>query len=202
MSVYSFLHYVTGKVQLNEALTSTRRYYSAIWKKRLLTCLYIHFYIMSRAKFSWTRLNIIKEDIGRQLERKDFWRVCIFIFIWCHGQISVERGLKNKEGIGRQFGRKDLWHVCIFIFTLCHGQNSVERGFNINTETLVDNLKEKTSDMSVFSFIHYVTGKVQFNEAITSTRRHWPTIWKKRLLACLYIHFYIMSRAKFSWTRL
>ena len=103
MSVYSFLHYVTGKVQLNEALTSTRRYWSIICKKSLLACLYIHFYIMSRA-------------------------------------------------------------------------NSVERGFNINKETLVDNLKEKTSGMSVYSFLHDVTGKVQCNEALTSTRGHWSTI--------------------------
>ena len=166
MSVYSFLHYVMGKVQLNEALASTRRHWSTIWKKRLLACLYIHFYIMSRTKFSWTRLWHQQGDIGRQFERKDFW------------------------------------HVCIFIFTLCHGQSSVERGFNINKETLVDNLKEKSSGMSVYSLLYYVTGKVQLNEALTSTWRHWSTFWKKRLLACLYIHFYMMSRAKFSWTRL
>ena len=166
MSVYSFLHYVTDKVQLNEALASTRRHWSTIWKKRLLACLYIHFYIMSRTKFSWTRLWHQQGDIGRQFERKYFW------------------------------------HVCIFIFTLCHGQSSVERGFNINKETLVDNLKEKSSGMSVYSLLYYVTGKVQLNEALTSTWRHWSTFWKKRLLACLYIHFYMMSRAKFSWTRL
>ena len=166
MSVYSFLHYVTDKVQLNVALASTRRHWSTIWKKRLLACLYIHFYIMSRTKFSWTRLWHQQGDIGRQFERKDFW------------------------------------HVCIFIFTLCHGQSSVERVFNINKETLVDNLKEKSSGMSVYSLLYYVTGKVQLNEALTSTWRHWSTFWKKRLLACLYIHFYMMSRVKFSWTRL
>ena len=166
MSVYSFLPYVTGKVQLNEASTSTKRHWSTIWEKRLLACLYIHFYIMSRTKFSWTRLWHQQGDIGRQFERKVFWP------------------------------------VRIFIFSLCHGQSSVERGFNINTETLVDNLKEKTSGMSVYSFLHYVTGKVQLNEALTSTRRHWSTIWKKGLLAFLYIPFYLMSRAKFSWTRL
>ena len=130
MSVYSFLHYVTGKVQLNEALTSTRRHWSPICKV------------------------------------------------------------------------KTFWHARIFIFTLCQGQSSVERGFNISKEILVDNLKENNSGMSVYSFLHYVTGNVQFNEAITSTRRHWSTIWKKRLLTCLYIHFYMMSRANFSWTRL
>ena len=120
-----------------------------------------------------------------------------------HGQSSVNEGFNIKQvDIGRQFERKDFWHVCIFIFTLCHGQSSVERGFNINKETLVNNLKEKTSGMSVYSFLHYVTDKVQLNEALTSTRRHWSTIWKKRLLACLYIHFYMMSRVKFSWTRL
>ena len=161
------------------------------------------------------------------------------VYSFLHYVISVERGLENKEGIGRQFGRKDLWHVCIFFFTLCHGQSSVERGFNISKETLVDNLKENTSGMSVYSFLHYVTGKVQLNEALTSTRRYWSTIckkslpgmsvysflhyvtgkvqlnealtstrrhysaiWKKILPACLYIHFYIMSRAKFNWTRL
>ena len=166
MSVYSFLRYVTGKIQLNEALTSARRHWSTIGKKILLACLYIHFYIMSRAKFSWTRLQHQQGDIGRQFVRKAFW------------------------------------HVCIFIFTLCHGQSSVERGFNISKETLVDNLKENTSGMSVYSFLHYVTGKVQLNEALTSTRKYWSTICNKSLPACLYIHFYIMSRAKFSWTRL
>ena len=35
-----------------------------------------------------------------------------------------------------------LWLVCKFVFTLCHGQSSVERGFNINKQTLVDNLEE------------------------------------------------------------
>ena len=205
MSVYSFLHDVTGKVQLNEALTSTRRHWSTIWEKRLLACLYIHFYIMSRTKFSWTRLWHQQGDIGRQFERKDFWHVCIFIFhfyIMSRTKFSWTRLWHQQGDIGRQFERKDFWHVCIFIFTLCDGQSSVERGFNINKETLVDNLKEKSSGMSVYSFLHYVTDKVQLNEALTSTRRHWSTIWKKKLLACLYIHFYIMSRVKFSWTRL
>ena len=36
----------------------------------------------------------------------------------------------------------DFWYVCKFIFTLCHGQSSVERGFNVNKQTLVENLEE------------------------------------------------------------
>ena len=155
-----------------------------------------------KEKNSWTRLWHQQGDTGRLLERKYFWHVCIFIFTLCHGQSSVERGFNiNKEILVAQFERKDFWHVCIFIFTLCHGQSSIQRGYNINKETLVDNLKEKTSGMSVYSFLHYVTGKVQLNEALTSTRRHWSTICKKRLLTCLYIHFYMMSRANFSWLK-
>ena len=174
MSVYSFLHYVTGKVQLNEALTSTRRHWSTIWKKRLLACLYIHFYIVTR------KVSLKKQ--GRQSS--------------CCNEASVEH---QQGDIGRQFERKDFWHVCIFIFTLCHGQSSVERGFNINKETLVDNLKEKTSGMSVYSFLHYVTGKVQLNEALTSTRRHWSTIWKKSMSVYSLLHY---VTGKVHWTRL
>ena len=36
----------------------------------------------------------------------------------------------------------EFWLVCKFIFTLSHGQSAVERGFNINNETMVDNLKK------------------------------------------------------------
>ena len=35
-----------------------------------------------------------------------------------------------------------FWYVCKFLFTLSHGQSAVERGFNINKQTLVDNLQE------------------------------------------------------------
>ena len=158
---------------------------------------------MSRAKFNSTRLWHQQGDIGRQFERIDFWRVCIFIYTLCHGQSSVERGFNiSKETLVDNLKEKTSGMSVYSIFTLSHGQSSVERGFNISKEALVDNLEEKTSGMPVYSFLHYVTGKVQLNEALTSTRKHWSTIWKKRLLACLYIHFYIMFRAKFSWTRL
>ena len=158
---------------------------------------------MSRAKFNSTRLWHQQGDIGRQCERIDFWRVCIFIYTLCHGQSSVERGFNiNMETLVDILKEKTSGMSVYSIVTLCHGQSSVERGFNINMETLVDIFKEKSSGMSVYSLLHYVTGKVQLNEALTSTRRHWSTIWKKSLLACLYIHCYIMSRAKFSWTRL
>ena len=197
MSVYSFLHYVTDKVQLNEALASTRRHWSTIWKKRLLACLYIHFYIMSRTKFSWTRLWHQQGDIGRQFERKDFWHVCIFIFTLCHGQSSVERGFNiNKETLVDNLKEKSSGMSVYSLLYYVTGKVQLNRGFNINMETLVDILKEKTSGMSVYSFLHDVTGKVQLNEALTLTRRHWSIIWKKRLLACLYIHFYIMSLDK------
>ena len=36
----------------------------------------------------------------------------------------------------------DFWYVCKFVFTLCHGQSAVERGFNVNKQTLVDNIKD------------------------------------------------------------
>ena len=49
----------------------------------------------------------------------------------------------------------EFWLVCKFIFTLSHGQSAVERGFNINNETMVDNLKEMslTSLRSVYDEI-------------------------------------------------
>ena len=36
----------------------------------------------------------------------------------------------------------DFWHVCKFVFSLCHGQSSVEHGFNVNKQTMVENLEE------------------------------------------------------------
>ena len=39
---------------------------------------------------------------------------------------------------------KKFWKICIFIFTQSHGQSQVERGFNINKNTLQDNLLEKS----------------------------------------------------------
>ena len=39
---------------------------------------------------------------------------------------------------------KNFWKICIFIFTLSHGQSQVERGFNINKNTLQENLQEKS----------------------------------------------------------
>ena len=36
---------------------------------------------------------------------------------------------------------KNFWKICIFIFTLSHGQNQVKRGFNINKNTLQENLQ-------------------------------------------------------------
>ena len=39
---------------------------------------------------------------------------------------------------------KHKWKICVFIFTLCHGQCQVERGFNINKNTLQENLQKKS----------------------------------------------------------
>ena len=36
---------------------------------------------------------------------------------------------------------KNFWKICIFVFTLSHGQSHVERGFNINKNTLKDNMQ-------------------------------------------------------------
>ena len=134
MSVYSFLHYVTGNVQFNEAITSTRRHWSTIWKKSLLTCLYIPFYMMPRAKFSWTRLK--KQGRHWSTIWKKRFMACLYIpfYVMSRAKFSWTR----------------LWH---------------QQG---DTGRL---LKEKTSGMSVYSFLHYVSGKVQLNEALTSTRR-------------------------------
>ena len=54
----------------------------------------------------------------------------------------------------------DFWFVCKFVFTLCHGQSAVERGFNVNKQTLVDNLQEVslTSLRSVYDEILYHGG--------------------------------------------
>ena len=140
MSVYSFLHYVTGNVQFNEAITSTRRHWSTIWKKRLLTCLYIHFYMMSRANFSWTRLK--KQGRHWSTIWKKRFMACLYIpfYVMSRAKFSWTRLWHQQGDTGRLLERKYFWHVCIFIFTLCHGQSSVERGFNINKEILVANL--------------------------------------------------------------
>ena len=37
---------------------------------------------------------------------------------------------------------KGFCYICNFIFSLCHGQSSVERGFNVNQQTMVENLEE------------------------------------------------------------
>ena len=36
----------------------------------------------------------------------------------------------------------DFWHVCNFVFSLCHGQSSVEYKFNVNKQTMVENVEE------------------------------------------------------------
>ena len=36
----------------------------------------------------------------------------------------------------------DFCHVCRFVFSLCHGQSSVERRFNVNKQTVMENLEE------------------------------------------------------------
>ena len=38
---------------------------------------------------------------------------------------------------------KYMWQICILIFGLSHAQSQVERGFNINKNTLRDNLQKK-----------------------------------------------------------
>ena len=51
------------------------------------------------------------------------------------------------EFLGFYVNRKvypDFWYVCKFIFTLSHGQSAVERGFNVNIQTLADNLQDAT----------------------------------------------------------
>ena len=35
-----------------------------------------------------------------------------------------------------------LWEVCKFVFILSHGQASIERGFNVNKDTLAENLEQ------------------------------------------------------------
>ena len=37
-----------------------------------------------------------------------------------------------------------MWKICVFILTLSHGQSQVERGFNINKNTLQENLQKKS----------------------------------------------------------
>ena len=37
-----------------------------------------------------------------------------------------------------------MWKICVFIFTLSHGQSQVKRGFNINQNTLQENLQKKS----------------------------------------------------------
>ena len=58
---------------------------------------------------------------------------------------------------------KDSWYVCNFIFSLCHGQSSVERGFNVNQQTMVENLEELdlTSSRIVYDEIMYYSGEIK-----------------------------------------
>ena len=37
-----------------------------------------------------------------------------------------------------------MWKICVFIFTISHWQSQVERGFNINKNTLQENLQKKS----------------------------------------------------------
>ena len=57
----------------------------------------------------------------------------------------------------------DFWHVCKFVFSLCHGQSSVERGFNVNKQTMVENLEELglTSLRMVYDEIMYHGGNIK-----------------------------------------
>ena len=57
----------------------------------------------------------------------------------------------------------DFWYVCKFVFSLSHGQSSVERGFNVNKQTMVENLEELglTSLRMVYDEIMYHGGKIK-----------------------------------------
>ena len=46
--------------------------------------------------------------------------------------------IQNKENF------KDLWSVFKLLLTLCHSQSAVERGFNVNSDTVTPNLRDKT----------------------------------------------------------
>ena len=46
--------------------------------------------------------------------------------------------IQNKENF------KDLWSVFKILLTLCHSQSAVERGFNVNSDTVTPNLRDKT----------------------------------------------------------
>ena len=37
-----------------------------------------------------------------------------------------------------------MWKICVFIFTISNGQSQIERGFNINKDTLQENLQKKS----------------------------------------------------------
>ena len=46
--------------------------------------------------------------------------------------------IQNKDNF------KPLWGVFKLLLTLCHSQSAVERGFNVNSDTVTPNLREKT----------------------------------------------------------
>ena len=58
---------------------------------------------------------------------------------------------------------KDFWYVCNFTFSLCHGQSLVERGFNVNQQTMVENLEELglTSLRMIYDEIMYHGGEIK-----------------------------------------
>ena len=128
-----------------------------------------------------------------KFERQEFW----------HG-LYIHFYIMSRSTLVVQFERKDfLASTSIFIFTKIWKKSSSGRWLYIQGSLHWSTIYKTMSRVKVQlnDFYINVTGKVQL-EALTSTRRHWSAIWKKRLLACLYIHFYIMSRAKFSWKRL
>ena len=57
----------------------------------------------------------------------------------------------------------DFWFVCKFIFTLCHGQSSVERGFNVNKQTIAENLEDLglTSLRMIYDEIMHLGGSIK-----------------------------------------
>ena len=67
-----------------------------------------------------------------------------------------------------------FWKVCKFVFTLTHGQSSVEHGFNINKQTMVDNLQHVS-----LSSLRMIYDEIQVHGSV----KEFP-ITNKLMLSC------------------
>jgi len=78
-----------------------------------------------------------------------------------------------------------LWEVFQIIFTLCHGQAAVEKGFSINSELMVENMKEE-SLIASFVYDTVKSSAVHFSEVRLNCRLK-QNVWAVRMRYQLHL---------------